>query len=329
MFEIVFLGTSASAPSIYRGLSAAALIAEDDRFLVDCGEGTQRQILRSGMGFKRLNRILLTHPHLDHILGVGGLVSTYTRWEAISDVHIWGSAPTLERVHAFLYEVVLNNRQSPIPIYLNEIVHGGVIYEHKKFTISAFPVTHRGRGCFGFVFQERNHRPFLNDQAEALGVPFGPERSLLVRGETVTLADGRVITPDMVLGVEEKGAKVVFTGDTAQTENLRDIVRDADALVIEATFTHHDREMAQSFGHITATQAAQLAVEMNVKGLLLTHISRRYGEKEMIAEARSIFPGAYVVRDLDRFRVGRNKPLEKIEEPIEPQADELNSGGLY
>lgn len=330
MFDIVFLGTSASAPSVYRGLSSAAVLAGEDRFLVDCGEGTQRQILRSGIGFKRLNRLLFTHQHLDHILGIGGLISTYTRWEAIADVHIWASTPTLERIRALIYEVVLRGQTSPIPINLNVVDTPGVVYAHKDFVVSAFPVQHRGRGCFGYVFQERNHRPFLAEQAAALGVPQGSERSSLVRGEAVTLADGRVITPEMVLGDEVKGTKIVFTGDTAQTDNLREVVRDADALVIEATFVQRDHDLAQRFGHITATQAAQLALETNVKGLLLTHISRRYGEREVIAEARAIFPEAHVVRDLDHFRVGRSAPLHKIvrEETAAPE-DDLSGTDLY
>jgi ribonuclease Z len=237
----------------------------------------------------------------------------------------------MERVRALIYEVVLRNQTSPIPINLNEIERGGLLYQHKDFTVSAFPVVHRGRGCYGFVFQERDHRPFLNDQAQSLGVPFGPERSQLVRGESITLADGRTITPEMVLGETIKGTKLVFTGDVAQVENLREVVKDADALVIEATFVERDRDMAASYGHITAAQAARLAVESNVKGLLLTHISRRYGEKEMMAEARAIFPSAFVVRDLDHYRVGRTTPLTKIEKDKEPVVaeDELDEGGLY
>jgi ribonuclease Z len=331
VFEIVFLGTSASAPSVHRGLSAAAVLAGEERFLVDCGEGTQRQILRAGIGFKRLNRMLLTHAHLDHILGVAGIVSTYTRWETMADIHIWGSPHTIERVRNLLYSVVLPTRPPNIPLNLHEIERPGVIYEAKHFTISAFPVMHRGRGCLGYVFQERDHRPFLAEKAAALGVPFGPERSLLVRGESITLADGRVIHPDDVLGETIKGTKVVFTGDTAQTNNLREVVAEADALVIEATFLHQDAALAAAYGHITAAQAATLAAETGVKGLLLNHISRRYGEKQMIAEAQAIFPNAHVVRDLDRFRVGRGVPLEKVElDPnAEPEDDLIDEEGIY
>lgn len=322
MFDLVFLGTSASAPSIHRGLSSTAVIANEDRFLVDCGEGTQRQILRSRLGFKRLNKILLTHAHLDHILGVGGLISTYAHWESVGEVNIWGSAPTLERIRSLLYDVVLRDKADMLPIHLNEVI-SGTIYRGKRFSVQAFPVFHRGRGCFGYTFQEDTHRPFLVDKAEALGVPNGPERGLLVKGQDVTLADGRVITPEMVLDEPQGGVKLVFTGDVARADALRPFIQDADVLVIEATFLDADRQYAESYGHMTARQAAELALECNVKGLLLNHISRRYHERDVIAEARAVFPEAYVVRDLDAFRVRRNLPLEKaVSETFAPEPEE-------
>lgn len=314
MFDIVFLGTSASAPSIYRGLSAQAILAGEDRFLVDCGEGTQRQILRSGIGFKKLNRILLTHAHLDHILGLGGLVSTFTRWESMEDLHIWGGEHTLERVHALLFGVVLAGQKPPIPIYLNKIEGEMTIYKGKNFTVSAFPVTHRGRGCFGYTFKEHNHRPFIAEKADALGVPHGPERGKLVKGETVTLDDGRTITPDMLLGEEIPGVKICITGDIARTDNIKEYVADADVLITESTFLDSEREEARSFGHITAKQAGELAQEVNIKHLLLTHVSRRYREFEVIKEAQATFPDSIVVRDLDHFSIRRGGSLQRVEE---------------
>lgn len=312
MFDLVFLGTSASAPSIYRGLSSAAVLADEDRFLVDCGEGTQRQILRSGIGFKKLNRIFITHGHLDHILGLGGLVSTFTQWENLEDLHIWGGKSALERIHNLIFDVVLLHQKPPIPIHLYT-VEPGEVYQGKKFTVSAFPVSHRGRGNFGYVFQEDTHHPFEAEKAEALGVPFGPERGRLVRGESITLDNGDVITPDMVLGDAVPGAKVVFTGDIGRLDNIEHIAENADVLVTEATFLDEDREMGNSFGHITAKQAAEFAKAMNVRYLLLTHISRRYREYDMVREARATFPNARVVRDLDHFRIRRDKALVKVE----------------
>ena len=174
MIEIAFLGTSASAPSVDRGLSSAMVMCRAERFLVDCGEGTQRQILRSGLGFKRLDKILLTHGHLDHILGLGGLVSTFARWEATTQLTIYGGRWALERVRD-LMKVVLRGDEPTIRLEFVE-VSPGVIWQDEYLTITAFPVMHRGPGCYGYVFEERSRRPFLADIAEALGEPVGPDR---------------------------------------------------------------------------------------------------------------------------------------------------------
>lgn len=313
MFEVVFFGTSASAPSIHRGLPALGVLAGEQRFLVDCGEGTQRQILRSGIGFKRLNRILLTHAHLDHILGLGGLISTFARWEeAIDTIEIYGSRQTLDRVHTLIFDVVLRYDRLPVEIKLLEVVPG-LIFEGKDYTVSAFPVAHRGSGSFGYVFKERDRRPFLAERAEMLGIPAGPERGQLVAGRTITLADGRVITPEMVLGDVQRGVKLTIVGDTGRTDNLREAAADADALIIEATFLDSEADEAARFGHITAAQAARLAVEAGAQALILNHVSRRYREAAIIDEARSIFPGAIVARDLDHYSIKRGGQLEKVE----------------
>jgi ribonuclease Z len=323
MFEIVFLGTSASAPSIHRGLAAQVILAGEHRFLIDCGEGTQRQILRSGVGFKRLNRILLTHGHLDHILGLGGLVSTFARWESIEDLEIWGGKATIDRVQALLFGVVLDYERLPIQIKLLDL-KPGLFFEAKDFTVEAFPVTHRGAGNFGYLFQEKTRRPFLTEKAEALGVPAGPERSLLVKGEAVTLADGRIIQPEMVLDDEIPGVKLVHIGDIGRTDNILDYVAGADALVIESTFLDEDKDAAANFGHLTAKQAATLALENGVKTLLLTHVSRRYRERDIIDEARRTFPNTFVVRDLDHYIIRRDRPVEK-KYAIDPTSPEDES----
>jgi len=303
MIEIVFLGTSASAPSIHRGLSAQMVLYKNYRFLVDCGEGTQRQILRSGLGFKRLNRILLTHGHLDHILGLGGLVSTFARWETVDQIEIYGSGWALERVHDLIYGVVLRGAKPAIKIDLVE-VQPGIVLEDDTFEVVAFPVFHRG-SSLGYLFREKSRRPFLNERAEALRVPCGPERRALVAGECVTLADGRVIHPDDVLGPARQGACLVHVGDTGRTEDLEAIARGADLLVIESTYLRTEVDMARRFAHLTAAQAAQLARNAGVHRLALTHVSRRYREADIINEAQAIFPETVVARDFDHFRVMR------------------------
>jgi ribonuclease Z len=311
MFEVVFFGTSASAPSIQRGLAGLAVLAGEYRFLVDCGEGTQRQILRSGIGFKRLNRILLTHAHLDHILGLGGLVSTFARWEDLELLEIYGSRTTLDRVHALLFGVVLGYEKLPVEVKLLEL-QPGMFFESKDFSVTAFPVWHRNSGSLGYVFQERTRRPFLAEQAEALGVPSGPERGQLVAGNSIILADGSVIQPEQVLGEATAGVKLVCIGDIGRLDNVREHVANADALVIEATFLDEDADSAARFGHITAKQAALLAAETGVKSLLLTHVSRRYRESRIVEEARAIFPQTFVARDLDHYVIRRGKTAEKL-----------------
>ena len=306
MFEIIFLGTSASAPSIRRGLSAQIVKHDEHRFLVDCGEGTQRQILQSGMGFKRLNRVLLTHGHLDHILGLGGLVSTLMRWEALDELEIYGGRSTLDRVHDLLFGVVLRGKKPDAKLTLHEI-KPGVFFEAKNFTISAFPVSHRGPDCLGYRFEEKSHRPFLAEKADELGIPFGPERRDLVSGESITLADGRRVAPEEVLGPLKKGSSFVITGDTGKTDNLLDVVNGVDTLVIESTYIDEDAEMARNFGHLTARQAAELAKQAGVKRLILTHLSRRYRERDVLSEARKIFPESYVARDFDHYEVKREE----------------------
>lgn len=309
MFEIVFLGTSASAPSAHRGLSSQVVMHDEYRFLIDCGEGTQRQIMKSGLGFKRLNRILITHGHLDHILGLAGMLSTFMRWETIEGMEIFGGRWALERIHDLLYGVVLRGVRPPMDVQFREI-QPGVIFEGDDFSVTAFPVYHRGSGCFGYAFEEKTRRPFLPDKADALDIPHGPWRRDLVDGQSVTLPDGRRIEPDQVLGAPRRGTKLVHVGDVGRTDDLVEVCRGADALVIEATYLNAEVEMARDFAHLTASQAAQLANQANVKHLILTHISRRYRERDVIAEVQSVFPNARVARDFDAFQVRRGKMVK-------------------
>lgn len=302
MFEITFLGTSASAPSVKRGLSAQLIQHDEYRFLVDCGEGTQRQILQAGVGFKRMSRILITHGHLDHILGLAGLLSTFMRWEAIEAMEIYGGRAALERIHDLLYGVVLRGATPPMPVNMLPL-DPGVFFTGSDFTISAFPVFHRSPDSLGFLFEENARRPFLPEKAEALAIPPGPWRRDLVEGKPVTLPDGRTIEPDMVLGELRAGTRLCYVGDTGSVENLVEPASGVDTLVIEATYLEEEKEMARQFAHLTARQAAELAKRAGVKKLILTHISRRYREKDVLAEAQAIFPETTIARDFDTFTI--------------------------
>lgn len=307
MFEIVFLGTSASAPSIQRGLSAQVIKHNEHRFLVDCGEGTQRQILTSGLGFKKLNKILITHGHLDHILGLAGLFSTFSRWEAIEEVEIMAGKWAMERIRDLLYGVrVLQPGKMEIEVKMTEI-QPGLLFQDGDFSVTAIPVSHRGPDCYGFLFEEAARRPFLPEAAEALGVPPGPLRGRLVKGEAVTLESGTTIQPEEVLGAEAPGTKMVHIGDTGRIDNLVEVCQGADALVIESTYLNEEAGMARQFAHLTAEMAATLARDAGVKQLLLTHVSRRYRERDIRKEARAVFPNTEVARDFDVYQVRRGE----------------------
>ena len=193
-----------------------------------------------------------------------------------------------------------------MPLRLNEI-KPGLFFETDDFTVTAFSVTHRGPDCLGYVFEGKARRPFLPEKADELGVPFGPERRDLVAGREIVLADGKRVQPDEVLGPLQKGVKLVVVGDTGRTEDLLDVCKEADALVIESTYTDEEAEMARMFSHLTARQGAELAVKAGVKKLILTHISRRYREKDILKEAQSIFPNTSVARDFDSFVIKRDE----------------------
>jgi ribonuclease Z len=302
LFEVVFLGTAAGVPAVDRGLPALLVLHGPRRFLVDCGEGTQRQLFASGIGLRRLDCVLLTHAHLDHLLGIGGLVATLALLEAGQSLTVYGGAPALRAVRSLLHEVVWPDGPPRFEIETIELRPGPII-EEDDFSVRAFPVTHRGTDNFGFVFEEKPRPRMLPERLTALGVPAGPERRRLLAGEPVVLADGRRIAPDEVLAPPQPGTRLVVVGDAAGTDELLDQVRGADALIIEATFLERDADKAAERSHLTAAQAARLAGAADVRALYLTHLSGRYTQAEIEAEAQAIFPGAVVTRDFDRVVV--------------------------
>ena len=302
MFEVVFLGTAAGVPSVERGLPALLVLHGARRFLVDCGEGTQRQLLKSGLGLRRLDCVLLTHAHLDHLLGVGGLVATLALLEAGHGLTVYGGGEALCAVQSLLNEVVWPAGRPRFEVGY-ELLAPGTVMADENLRVRAFPVSHRGAESFGFAFEEQPRWRMLPERLAALGVPAGSERRQLLRGETVALPDGRRIAPDEVLGPPRPGARLIVVGDAADADELAEEVRGADALIIEATFLERDADKPAQRGHLTAARAARLARAGDVRALYLTHLSSRYEQAEIEAEARTVFPGAVVARDFDRITV--------------------------
>jgi ribonuclease Z len=301
MFALTFLGTSASVPSVERNHPALLLEAAGQRMLIDCGEGTQRQLLRSGAGFRRLDRILLTHGHLDHVLGIPGLFSTLGLRQTSDVMTIHGGPGTLDIVIRMLAGLWGAGR-APIAIEFAPLSEGHVV-DAGDFTIGCFPVRHRDTDSFGFVFQSPARRHLLSDRLSALGVPDGPMRGELAAGRPVVIEGGRTIDPEDVLGPPSGGKKLVVIGDTETTEGLSKHVADANLLVIEATFLDRDAPTARDYGHLTAAEAARFAAASNVRQLVLTHLSGRYEDEEILAEAAKIFPNVRVAADFDRITV--------------------------
>jgi ribonuclease Z len=296
--DLVFLGTSASAPTANRAPLALLLRRGGERLLFDCAEGTQRQLMRSSVGLPDLEEIFITHFHADHYLGLPGMLKTFALRQRHVPLTIYGP-PGLRDLFASLARVF---GKLSYPLELVEL-RGGDALERNGYRILAFPV-HHGVSAVGYAVVE-NVRPgrFDVETADALGVPNGPERGALQRGESITLADGRVLTPDSVLGEARPGRRIVIAGDTAPADAVRILAEDADLLVHEATFLEDERERAADTLHSTALQAAEVARDANVRLLALTHVSPRYFGPELAREARAVFPSTIVPRDFDVVEV--------------------------
>jgi ribonuclease Z len=322
VFEVMFLGTAAGVPSVDRGLPAVIVMHGQRRFLVDCGEGTQRQLLRSGLGLRRLDCVLLTHAHLDHLLGFGGLVATLALLEAGHGLTVYGGAAALRAVRTLLTEVVWPGGRPSFEVR-SVAIEPGTIIEDDHLRVGAFPVSHRGAESFGFAFEEKSRPRMLPDRLAALDVPVGPARRRLLEGEEVVLLDGRRIAPAEVLGSPRPGGRLVVIGDAGRADELIEVARDADALIVEATFLERDADKAAQRGHLTAAEAARLARAAHVRALYLTHLSGRYEQTEIEAEARASFPGTIVARDFDRITV---RPAESDSAGREPQGPQRAEG---
>ena len=296
--DIVFLGTSGSAPTAARGATAVLVRRGGDRLLFDCAEGTQRQLMRSVVGLPDLEEIYLTHFHADHYLGLPGMLKTFALRQREVPLTVYGP-PGLQELFGSLRRVFGRLTYTVDVVELR----AGETLERDGYRILVFPV-HHGVSSVGYAVVE-DPRPgrFDVDAADALGVPNGPERGALQRGESITLADGRVLTPDAVLGESRRGRRIVLPGDTAPAEAVRVLAEGADVLVHEATFGEDERERAADTLHSTAVQAAEVARDAGVRLLALTHLSTRYFGPELLREAQTVFEKTVVPRDFDVIEV--------------------------
>jgi ribonuclease Z len=295
--DVVFLGTAGSAPSARRGLPATLIRRGGDRLLFDCGEGTQRQLLKS-TGLVDLEEVFLTHFHVDHIFGLPGMIKSFSLRGRDQPLTVYGP-PGLKALWTVLKPLVGKNTYE---INLEELVPNEELHRD-GYAIAAFEVRHRTR-AYGYALIE-DDRPGRFDDAHAreLGVTPGPDFGKLQRGEPVTTDNGTTVQPDEVVGETRRGRKVVLTGDTAPCDMVRAVGHRADLLIHEATFTTEEKDRAMETGHSTARQAAEVAEDAEVNLLALTHVSLRYGGGELRDEARAVFPNTIVPRDFDRVEI--------------------------
>jgi ribonuclease Z len=310
--DVVFIGTAGSAPTARRGLPATLIRRGGERLLIDCGEGTQRQLIRS-VGLVDLDEVFVTHFHADHVLGLPGMLKTFGLQGRERPLNVYGP-PGLRQLFKVLAPLIGRQGFDVRAIELDS----GEELERDGYVISAFPVAHRVP-AYGYALIE-DDRPGRFDEARAreLGVTPGPDFGRLQRGETVSVDAGEV-RPEQVLGESRLGRKLVFSGDTAPCDMTRGEAHGADLLVHEATFMHEDLDRARETGHSTARQAAMVAADADVALLALTHLSTRYPVGLLRDEARGEFERTVVPRDFDAIEVPlpeKGPPeLERFEPP--------------
>lgn len=294
MLRVTFLGTASSRPTVNRNVSAIAVRREGRSFLFDCGEGTQRQMMRFGVGFA-VEEVFITHAHADHYLGLTGLLRTLGLQGRREPLAVWGPAdsrPLLETL------VGLGGDRLPFPVRLRELPPGEEA-NYDGFRIRAVPTGHAPNAIGLALVEESRPGRFDVEAAHRLGVPEGPLFGRLHRGETVRAEDGRTVRPEEVVGPARPGRKVVYSGDTPPTEAMVDAARSADLLIHEATFDRTEARRAAETRHSTASQAARVAARAGVRKLVLTHLSARYADRPglLLREARETFRACTVARD--------------------------------
>ena len=294
--SVRLLGTSASRPTVERNVASVALVREGETMLFDCGEGTQRQMMRYGISFS-LADIFFTHMHADHVLGVVGLLRTMQLGGRTEPMRLWGprGAARLLRQGSAGFGV----ERLGFAVEIAEL-EPGVPVERGGHAVVPFPVEHHATAAFGYAMVEATRLGRFNpDLARELGVPEGPLWGQLHRGRSVTLDDGRVIEAAALVGPTRTGRRVVITGDTRPCDATVAAAAGADLLIHEATFSDDEAARAVETGHSTAREAAEVARRAGVRRLVLTHISARYSRDaaELEREARTTFAGAVVARD--------------------------------
>ncbi|HEY4427324.1 MAG TPA: ribonuclease Z [Solirubrobacteraceae bacterium] len=291
--SLFFLGTAGSVPSARRGLPALLIRRGGDRLLFDCGEGTQRQMLRS-VGLIDLDCVFITHFHADHWLGLPGMLKSFALRERTAPLTVYGPRGLRELMNVM--RIVYG--RLPYRLEVAELEPAQAV-ERDGYVVAAVPVRHRGDASFGYVLAEDARPGHLDARlAEELGVTPGPDFGRLQRGEAVG-----GVSPDQVVGPTREGRKVVFSGDTAPCEPLAIAAHRADVLVHEATFAEEELERARQTSHSTARQAAELARDADVRLLALTHFSSRYAGGELRDEARAVFAATEAPRDFDTIEV--------------------------
>ncbi len=296
--DVVFLGTAGSMPTARRGPSATLVRRGGERLLFDCGEGTQRQLLRSDIGLVDLEEVFLTHFHADHFLGLPGMLKTFALRGRELPLTVFGPRG-LGELYGSLRRVI---GRLTYEVGVVELAADAAL-PRDGYVLRTFAARH-GRDAIGYALvEERRPGRFDVGAADALGVPFGRERGSLQGGEAVMLADGRVVTPEQVLGEARPGRTVVLTGDTAPSDLVVEVAHGADLLVHEATFCEEEAERARETEHSTALEAARVARDAGVRLLALTHLSSRYGGGDVEREARTVFADTVVPRDFDLIEV--------------------------
>ena len=296
--DVVFVGTSGSAPTARRAPAATLVRRGGERLLVDCGEGTQRQLLKSDVGLVDLEEVFLTHFHADHVLGLPGMLKTFALRGRELPLTVYGP----RGLDALMGTLRLIYGRLTFAVEVVELDEGDVL-ARDGYELRVVGVRHTG-ASIGYALVE-GERPGRFDVARAdeLGVPSGPARGALQRGDAVQLEGGRTVSAADVLGPPRPGRKLVLTGDTAPVDSVVEAAAGADLLVHEATFCEDELDRARETEHSTAREAAEVARDAGVKLLALTHVSNRYSGGDVEREAREIFPETVVPRDFDTIEI--------------------------